>query len=586
MFSFGKGVSGEPRTSKPANLGRCGGYELLVELAAGGMATVYLGRAVDGRDAPLVAVKRPHKHLASDKVYLSMLVDEARLASAIEHDNVVKVRELGFDSGEPFIIMDYVEGASLADVRKELSALGRALDPRYAVRITLDALAGLQAAHVLHDDSGKHLGIVHRDVSPHNVLLGCDGLVRLTDFGVAKATDRVQVTRTHEVKGKLAYLAPERIDKRRICTVQSDVFSMAVVLWECIAGRRLFRGDEAIDTLQEVMTAPIPALRKLGVAIPQALDDVVMRGLSRDLDTRYKTAAEFAAALERAAGSKQHVATQAEIAALVEALFGDRLRVRHEEVRSALGAHVEAEHVLEVSGLAPRPAPTPEMRERERVAALNLAPPAPSARYAFGQGSENVLARGLWSPRVRKIALGASIVIAGASVTFFALRKPHDAAAGASGSGTPHGEPAFRRVVVPLPFPALKITFDEQARELITPTDTVVFDVPRESGTRHRVTATGEGGQRAEAFVREVDGIARAEGDGFAVEALDAYDDETVLELPTSPGGTPTRVRRPRAGGARRDAGSAGAASSAPLVPAAVAPKPIGTVKDGFTKLR
>src|SRR5439155_26654886 len=128
---------------------------------------------------------------------------------------------------------------------------------------------------------------------------------------IAKAQDRVQVTKTHEVKGKLAYLAPERIDKRRLCTVQSDVFSAAVVLWESCAGRRLFRGDEAIETLQEVLTAPIPSLRRIGVPVSEALDDTILRGLARDLETRYKTAAEFSDALAKAAG-RQNIATPAE----------------------------------------------------------------------------------------------------------------------------------------------------------------------------------------------------------------------------------------------------------------------------------
>src|SRR4051812_30166376 len=155
------------------------------------MATVFLGRATDGREgATLVAIKRPHRHLATDKTYLSMLLDEARLASAIDHPNVVKVRELGFESGEPFIVLDYVEGASLSELRKELSGANRAVDTKIAVRMILDALAGLHAAHELRDDSGRHLGIIHRDVSPHNVLIGCDGVTRLTDFGIAKAEDR------------------------------------------------------------------------------------------------------------------------------------------------------------------------------------------------------------------------------------------------------------------------------------------------------------------------------------------------------------------------------------------------------------
>lgn len=571
--------------SEPKPLGRCGSYELLVELASGGMATVYLARAADGRDAPLVAIKRPHRHLAKDKTFLSMLVDEARLASAIRHDNVVKVKELGFDAGEPFIVMDYVEGASLADVRKELGAVGRALDPRIAVRIALDALAGLQAAHVLHDPSGKHLQIVHRDVSPHNVLIGCEGLARLTDFGIAKANDRVQVTQTHEVKGKLAYLAPERIDKRRLCTVQSDVFSMAVVLWECIAGRRLFRGEEAIETLQEVMTAPIPSLRRIGAPVSQALDEAILKGLARDMDARYKTAAEFAAALEQAAG-RENTATPAEVALLVEALFGERLRVRHEEIRGALDGKDDVARVLEVSGLHERPAPTPEMRQREKRHLESIAPPAPSARYAFGASEK--LERRFASPRVRMIAgiAGALLAIV-LMVGIVGRRRSADS------------EPAVRRVVVTLPFVAARVTFDDQSRELAPPTEVVVFDVPRESGVRHRVTAVAVDGARAEAFVREADGVARPEGD-YVIEALETSDEPApdpsagavVIDLPENAApsastGTKRRLRRPRGVPVRPAASPAPTPSPAPP-PASVsaAPKPIGTVKDGFTKLR
>jgi serine/threonine-protein kinase len=577
-----------------ASLGKCGSYELLVELAAGGMATVYLARAADGRDAPLFAVKRPHRHLAKDKGFLSMLVDEARLASSIQHDHVVKVREMGFDAGEPFIVMDYVEGASLSDIRKELSAVGRAIDPRFAVRITLDALAGLQAAHVLHDDNGRHLGIVHRDVSPHNVLIGCDGLSRLTDFGIAKAADRVQTTRTHEVKGKLAYLAPERIDKRRLCTVQSDVFSMAVVLWECIAGRRLFRGDEPIETLQEVVSAPIPSLRRIGAPIPQALDDAILRGLARDLDVRYKTAAELAAALERA-GGRQNIATPAEIACLVEALFGERLRVRHENIRNALDGR-DVEHVLEVSGLNRRPAPTPEMRAREKAQLENIAPPAPSARYAFGNASENLFQRQLASPKVRIAALAGAGVL-GAAILVGVLARDKDQ--GPRTEAAPAAEPTFRRVIVPLPFAATHVTFDEQAHALTPAADVAAFEVPRESGARHRVTALAVDGSRAEAYVRESDGVARPEGQGFTIEPLETYGEEpataaaaaaapaTFIELPPTHNGVKRVVKTRKA----KDAGAPGAHSpSAPNAAssaAASAPKPVGTVnKDGFTKLK
>jgi tRNA A-37 threonylcarbamoyl transferase component Bud32 len=371
----------ERQPARTAPLGRAGQYELLIDLASGGMATVYLARAVD-RDL-LVALKRPHKHLATDKMFLSMLLDEARLASAIDHPGVVRVRELSFEAGEPFIVLDYVEGCALSDLRKELAAADRALATKVAVRIVLDALAGLHAAHELRDkETGKPLGIIHRDISPHNVLVGVDGFSRLTDFGIAKAEDRLQVTRTHEVKGKLAYLAPERVDKRRTCTRQSDLFSMAVVLWECLAGRRLFRGEEAVDTLEEVMHAPIPRLRQLGANVPPALDEALMRALSRDLTIRYKTADELAYAIERGAG-RGNIGTARDVAEVVEVVFGGRLRLRHQQLRGVLGPDLTA-RVLRGSNLRERPANVTEPLVPSPHLLASIAPAAPTQRYAFG----------------------------------------------------------------------------------------------------------------------------------------------------------------------------------------------------------
>jgi len=513
---------------------------------------VYLGRTLDarGKTEPLVAVKRPHRHLATDASFASMLRDEARLAALIDHPNVVKVRELGADGGELFVVFDYVEGASLSDLRKELAAVERAVDTKVAVRIVLDALRGLHAAHELRDQSGKHLGIIHRDVSPHNILLGYDGRVRLTDFGIAKAEDRVQVTRTHEIKGKLAYLAPERVDRRRICTKQSDVFSMAVVLWECLAGRRLFQGDEPVDTLQEVMNAPIPRLRQLGAQVPAALDEAIHRGLSRDLAERYATAAEFAAAIERAAG-RSHTGTEADVARVVEAVFGARLALRHQAVRAAVGDD-DAERLFAATGIRPRPAPgTPPVSKRHAIAAI--APLAPSGRYAFDVADAQA---------GRPWGLIAAIVIGGlfGAVAVVSLSKhlagPRRAAAAevAVASSVDGPVAATRRVAVPLPLTASHVELDDIKRDLAPPADLAAFDVPRASGVRHRVVAVGVDGSRAEGYVLETDGVARVEEEGFVV----------VHPTPADP---PAHAA-PSPGGR------------------AATPSDVARVKNGFTKLR
>lgn len=546
-------MSNEPpdKATRPATT-RAGAYELLLELASGGMATVHLARAVDGRDkSSLVALKRPHRHLATDKMFLSMLLDEARLASAIDHPNVVRVRELGFEAGEPFIVMDYVEGASLSELRKELVSAERAVDTKVAVRVVLDALAGLHAAHELKDDTGKPLGIIHRDISPHNVLIGCDGRVRLTDFGIAHAEDRVQTTRTHEVKGKLGYLAPERIDRRRTCTKQSDLFSMSVVLWECLAGRRLFRGEEALDTLQEVMSAPIPRLRQLGAQIPPGLDDAIARGLSRDLTSRYETAAEFAAAIEKGAG-RANVGTAADVERVMETVFGPRMGLRHEALRIALPAD-EVDALFTNSGLTPRPSP-PDSPLSNTLLFATIAPPAPSERYAFGNLNDPFPPAPRKKPWPLIGGIAGGVAFGALSVFLFVARASKSEALPVPPPvATLQPAPLLRRVVVPLPFVATHVEFDDAQRDLDPAADVVAFEVPSESGLDHRVVAIGVDGSRAEGMMREVQGVARPDADGFMIA-------HPRVALPTRSGGVTSRPPR--------------------------LPPPVGTKKNGFTKLQ
>jgi serine/threonine-protein kinase len=352
---------------------------------------------------------------------------------------------------------------------------------------------------------------------------------------------------------------------------------MAVVLWECIAGRRLFRGEEAVETLQEVMTGPIPSLRKIGAPVSAAVDEAILRGLSRDLDERFGSAVEFADTLREAAG-REGTASPAEVAALVEALFGDRLRVRHELIREVLDAE-DMVKVFEFSGLSPRPSPSAEMVAASRKNLESLAPPAPGDRYAFGGSDKHY---GIFAgPRLRLVvAAVAGLALAGLVILIVAkTRTPASAPAQA--------EPANRRVVVPLPFVATRVTFDDESRELSPPSDVVAFEVPREAGLRHRVTAVAFDGARAEAYVREDNGVARPEDPaGYSIEAFEAMEDDPDAGVaePSAKRGAPKPIRRlkqrPRAPVAPPP--PAPAASAAPPS----GPKPVGTVKDGFTKLQ
>jgi serine/threonine-protein kinase len=535
------------------------------------MATVYLARgpgpaphsvrdltalpveAGDPSAQRLAALKRPHPHLVRDPVYVSMLLDEARLASAIKHPNVVRVRELGFENELPFVVMDYVEGTSLVEVRRELAEAGRALDVPVALRIALDALAGLQAAHELCDETGRPLGIIHRDVSPHNVLVGSDGIARLTDFGIAKAEDRVQVTRTHEVKGKLAYMAPERVDSRRICTVQSDVFSMGVVLWESLAGRRLFRGDEPVHVLEAVLHASIPRLRSVGaVHVPEALDEVIARALSRDLSVRYATAAEFAVALQ---GHGLPLGRREDVARVVDTVFAPKLRVLHEAIRRAVGPE-QAERLLVASGLAPRPRPSPSMSlsTPEIFGAIGTA--VPSDRYVLGDVAEPPPKRK--QPVAPFLAVAGGVLILGTALTILALRlgRTHVAAplgspasSSLAASTTPIA--STRRITLMLPFAASHVALGDEEHSLSPPAETAFFEVPLESGNRHHVRAVADDGTSAEGTFVEEDGFARA-------------DAAVVVQRPAS-----IDRATPPSGG-RRPKGK----------------NDVGTRRDGFTKLK
>jgi eukaryotic-like serine/threonine-protein kinase len=311
-----------------------GRYRTYEAIASGGMATVHFGRML----APLgfartVAVKRLHREYARDPEFVAMFMDEARLAARIHHPNVVQTLDVVASDGEIFLVMEYVPAASLAQLL--LAAEGRAerAPAPVAVAILADVLQGLHAAHEATDEEGNPLDIVHRDVSPQNILVGADGSARVLDFGIAKATGRAaQVTREGQLKGKFAYMAPEQVTNVGV-TRQSDIFAASIVLWEALTGRRLFQGQSEAAVLARVLSAPIEPPSKYAPELPPGLDAVVLRGLARDLSERYATAREMARDLEAngSPGSASHVGEW------VERLAGDdlaRRAVRVAEIES------------------------------------------------------------------------------------------------------------------------------------------------------------------------------------------------------------------------------------------------------------
>lgn len=328
-----------PTQAQSQYLGR---YQLLAKLAAGGMATVYLGRiAGAGGFDRRVAMKVLHPHLAEDANIRDMFLDEARLAARIRHPNVVPVIDVGEEPGQgTFLVMEYIEGVDFSKVIRAAAKRAARLAPPVVLRIVVDMLAGLTAAHELKDAQGNHLGVVHRDISPHNVLVGTDGISRITDFGIAKAEGRISSTQTGQLKGKLAYMPPERLSRKGgkvIDDARGDLFATAICLWEGLTGKRLFRGDDDLETVRKVLYEEIPKPSSIRPDLAP-LDEVVLKGLARDPDERYQTAREFRIALEEVAPKVGGLGRSEHVTQLLNALIGPSLERQRQAVEAAVQA--------------------------------------------------------------------------------------------------------------------------------------------------------------------------------------------------------------------------------------------------------
>ena len=361
---------------------RLGEYELLFELASGGMATLYVARHVVTAVERLVAVKRVHRHVLAVAGIQAMFRDEARIAALIRHPNVVRVLDVVEHDGELLIVLDYIESVSLAALGQTARSAGERLPAPIVARVLADALAGLHAAHEATDVRGEPLAIVHRDFSPQNVLVGIDGISHLIDFGVAKAAARITSTESGVLKGKFQYMSPEQargtdIDRR------SDVFSAGVVLFEAVTGALPF-GNDASDPsaiLLRIVLDPIPKASSLAPGVPPALDDVLDRALERVRDERYQTAGEMLHALVAAVPPASH----ADVQAYVESRCSAAITERREQLKRALIATdatvADASQPQNAAPLAASPAgPRHEPSTHEPPATMEPAPHASEVR--------------------------------------------------------------------------------------------------------------------------------------------------------------------------------------------------------------
>ena len=432
-----------------------GRYEVLTQLAAGGMAAVHIARAqgVAGFER-LVAIKVLHPHLAYEEEFISMFLDEARLAARIRHPNVVATLDISDSQGDGyFLVMEYIEGNHLGAVLGASAKRGERLDPSFVCRVILEALQGLSAAHKLRDKNGTWLQLVHRDVSPHNILIGTDGVSRLTDFGVAKAEVRMASTRAGQFKGKLSYMAPEQASSGD-ADQRSDLFSMGVILWESLTGRRLFKGETNAATLAKILNEKIPLPSELWADL-ERYDQIVEKALSKDPEQRFQSAEEFGAALEQIVG-RQGIATPKDVGLVVRNLCAEKLEQESKRISSAIRSLGQPE--LQKSGV-PRPnqaAPNPSpLGTRRPVASSPVRPPSVYA------SRENRALKFL-------VVMLLALVIAGGSLLYSRWR-PIDQTNGASNvqNTLPKNEPE-----IPPPPP-----LSPKARVEPTPPDTGEKDI-------------------------------------------------------------------------------------------------------------
>jgi serine/threonine-protein kinase len=423
----------------PQSGDRLGRYQILCPIASGGMATVYAARVLgEGAFQKPVALKLMLAHLARDEKFVAMFMDEAALAANIQSPYVVATYDLGREGDETlYMALEMVLGRTLRELGDAAESAGKAMPLDVALTILVQAALGLEDAHRAKNSSGEPLDLVHRDISPHNVLVGLDGRARISDFGIARAIARTSQTETGELKGKLAYFSPEQLRGQPL-DQRSDVFALGIVAWELLAGKRLFEADNPLALADRIANAPIRHLDTVRKDLPAGAAAAIAAALVRDPEKRLTSAgalAERLAAAMAAGGMSQ--ASPARVGEIVRSLGGDKLIALESRIAT----------VIREVPLPPSPSAT---GGHAALRAPVSVPPPGTTTTASGTGTGMVIVRRGPSPIVLAVA-AVLLASAGAGAVFFAMRREQNAqieaaqraaANGPSAASAPGANPA------------------------------------------------------------------------------------------------------------------------------------------------
>lgn len=336
----------ENRASKDAR--RFGKYTLVDRIAVGGMAEIFLARqaGLEGFEKTIV-IKRIRPHLSSQKAFVKMFLNEAKLAAQLSHPNIVQIYDLGKIAESYFIAMEYIFGRDMRRIIPKADGMGIPFPMVYALKIASSVCEGLYYAHQKMDIYGQPLNIVHRDVTPENIFVSFDGTVKVLDFGIAKAANQIEQTKAGEIKGKLSYMSPEQCMGKPL-DHRSDIFSLGVVLYEWITGFKLFTGESEVGILKSITEGKIYAPSYFKADIPEAVEKILMKALEKDREKRYQTAWDMQYDVDQFLSQYEFTPSNIHLSNFLKQLFSDELEEEKKRLQSrGGGTPVEAQEILE-----------------------------------------------------------------------------------------------------------------------------------------------------------------------------------------------------------------------------------------------